>query len=280
MTSSAVQQFLARCVVDPPFLKLAREDLDIALAGFDLTAQERRDFLDLDLGRVRTFAGLVTKVQNNGLWQIFPHTRLLVDHYGLDLDLFSAYQENHQRDRANQIDRIERIRHFAVFFGQWFDSFDATSYPCLRDVFQHEHLWFEQRHSLRREERLPARTRDSLIHSNDEVVDRCIPALRGVVLTAFFRYNPASVIHRLELDPATLAGLAPQPRYLTYWGDRDSLRMRIFEVDPALRGFLNGVDGRRLLGELLPVAEPLRSGLRQAVRDMALTGMIALRGQA
>ena len=152
-------------------------------------------------------------------------------------------QENHQRDRADRIDRIERIRHFAVFFGQWFDSFDATSYPCLRDVFQHEHLWFEQRHSLRREERLPARTRDSLIHSNDEVVDRCIPALRGVVLTASFRYNPASVIHRLELDPATLAGLAPQPRYLTYWGDRDSLRMRIFEVDPALRGFRTASTG-------------------------------------
>ncbi|MFG2987314.1 hypothetical protein ACGFYQ_39795 [Streptomyces sp. NPDC048258] len=275
MTTAAVQQFLARCVVDPPFLVLARNDLQGALSGLDLTGQERQEFLSLDLNRVRTFAGFVTKVQNNTLWHTFPYTRLLVDHYGLDLELFSAYQAQHQCDRADQVDRTERTRHFAAFFPGWVASIGATRYPGLLDLFQHERLWFEQRLALQVAVPDQGRPVDPAILDRDaRAADRLVPRIRGLLLIESFRHDPDRVIQALQTGRRTLADLTELPRLLAYWGDRDSLQLRIFEVDVHLCDLLDRVDGRHTLGQLLPAGDPLRSALRTVVRRMAKVGVL------
>ncbi|MFD9044010.1 hypothetical protein [Streptomyces bottropensis] len=275
MTTAAVQLFLARCVVDPPFLELARNDLQRALSGLDLTGRERQEFLSLDLNRVRTFAGFVTKVQNNTLWQMFPYTRLLVDHYGLDLKLFSAYQAQHQCDRANQVDRIERTRHFAAFFPGWLASIGATHYPGLLDLFQHERLQFEQQVALQAAASDQGPPVDpALLDRDTRTVDRLVPQIRGLLLIESFRHDPARIIQALETDRQALADLPALPRLLAYWGDRDSLQLRVFEVDVYLRDLLGLVDGRHTLGQLLPAGDPLRAALRTGLCRMADAGVL------
>jgi hypothetical protein len=278
MTSAAVQQFLARCVVDPPFLQKAREDLEKAISGLDLTSPERRDFLTLDLDRLSTFVGLITKVQNNGLWQTFPQTRLLVDQYGLDLDLFSSYHAQHQCDRADQTGRTNRAQHFAAFFPSWLASIGASRYPGLLDLFQHERLCFEQRLALQAETPEAAPNSNVALFDQEEgVVDRLIPKVRDLLLIEFFHHDPGEIIHALETDRKALANLREIPRVLAYWGDRQSFRIRIFEVDPELHGLLGRVDGIHSLGHLLPAEEPLRSALRAVVRQMTQVGVLNLR---
>lgn len=276
MTTAAVQHFLARCVVDPPFLELARSDLQRALSGLDLTGQERREFLGLDLNRVRTFAGFVTKVQNNTLWHTFPYTRLLVDHYGLDLDLFSAYQAQHQCDRTDRVDRTQRTRHFAAFFPGWLASIGTTHYPGLLDLFQHERIWFEQRLALQAS--LPDQGRPidpALLDQEGRAADSLVPWIRGLLLIESFDHDPAHVIQALQTGGPALADLTALPRLLAYWGDRDSLQLRIFEVDVHLCELLGRVDGGHTVGQLLPADDnPLRAALRTAVRRMAEVGVL------
>lgn len=277
MSGVAVQQFLARCLVDPHFFDKARADLDSALGCFGLTEDERQDFRRFDLDRVRSFAGLVTKVQNNGLWQTFPSTRLLMDRYALDLELFAAYRVQHQHDRADAASHVTRTRHFAAFFRDWLAEQGPDRYPGLLDVFQHERLWLEHRLALKSEEPMPARTPAGFLAHDDQFLDGLVPAVRGLLFTEFFQYNPAEVVQALNADPAAIEELEPYPRYLAYWGDRACLKMRIFEVDATLLDLLERVDGTSVLGSLFPRADPQRRGVRQAVREMAAVGVLTLR---
>lgn len=283
MSGRSVQQFLARCVVDPPFFEAAIADLEAALASFDLTEQERLDFARLDLGRVRSFAGLITKVQNNGLWHTFPSTRLLIDHYGLDLELFTDYRLQHQLDRgAAPVDHTERTRHFAAFFPEWVAARGVHRWPGLLDVFHHERMWLEQRLALADEPGWPNRAPRSLVAEPDSALDRLTLHVRGLVLVEFFAFNPADVVHALAENRNRLDALTPYPRHLAYWGDRDAMRLRVFEIDAVGRNFLERVNGRTSLAELLDGAVGLRGStahrdaLRAAVRSMVEVGLLTL----
>lgn len=282
MSTAAVQQFFARCAVDAAFLEAAQADLDASLAGYELTEEERADFAALDLARVRTFVGLVTKVQNNGLWQTFPDTRRLLDRYGLDLRVFADYSAQHQIDRsARSVYQTDRALHFAAFLTDWVTTEGASRWPGLLDVLHHERMWFEQRLALADPAPQPPADVSSTADTSDDALDRAVVATRGLVLVDHFTYNPAEVVRAVRAD-APVEALTPRPRLLAYWGDRSAMALRIFEVDTAVGSLLCAIDGEtpldalfaRLLG---PASTPAnRDVLRGAVRDMVATGVLAV----
>jgi hypothetical protein len=283
VSARGVQQFIARCVVDPPFLDLAANNLSSALADFDLSEQERIDFTTLDLAHVRTFAGLVTKVQNNGLWSTFPTTRLLIDWYGLDLDLFTDYRSQHQHDRcAPDVSHTDRVRHFCDFFAAWVEP-RSNQYLGLLDVFNHERILYGQRLALQSVDVTSESVSVAIDTCSDNVIDQLVPEIRGRLDIERFRYNITDLVNAVRNDPASLGGLRANERYLAYWGDWSEMRLRIFEIDEAARALLLGVDGQSALADLLRLAAGAggtashRNALRSAMRDMMSIGVVGVR---
>jgi len=73
MSQKAVEQIVGKMLLDTKFRKLMATDIPQALAGFDLTEEERRDFEGMDLQDFsRSLSGLDERVSKvNG--KLMPH---------------------------------------------------------------------------------------------------------------------------------------------------------------------------------------------------------------
>jgi hypothetical protein len=275
MSAAVVQQIIARSVVDPTFLDWMNVDMKGALAGYELSGDELKEFRALDLARLDGLIGVVIKVQNNGLWQTFPYTRLAIDYYALDLDFFGDYQAQHQRDRTDaRADYVLRSRHFTSFFSSWLNERDKDTFPCLRDVFLHERALFEHRIALKEPD--PDLPQTASFDLGEHALLELVPVIRGLLLTERFEYNPGLVIEALSKD-ASLERIPRHDRDIAYWGDLDTSRIRMFEVDGDARSLLDRIDGTRSLQKMLPTSDAARAHLLQIFREMMKLGVLALR---
>jgi hypothetical protein len=114
-----VEEILARCLTDPPFLERLVADRDTALKAYPLDAQTRADFVKIDMQRLRRFSGFIAKVQHNYLWDYFPATRRLLQHSRIEIDFFTNYraiQLSAQSPAQSQSDKVRRFAdHLATF---------------------------------------------------------------------------------------------------------------------------------------------------------------------
>src|SRR5262245_18804899 len=110
MSTATVNSIIARCILDPPFLDALISNTEAALKGYDLDEQEQRGFLSLDLRKIRYLAGFITKIQNHDVIAEIAQTHALLRHYDLELPVFSAYRETHQRMRPAHPPKREKVR--------------------------------------------------------------------------------------------------------------------------------------------------------------------------
>jgi hypothetical protein len=244
MSNSVIQSILARCIVDPPFLdRLVVAPLE-ALHGYDLDHKTRAQFAELDVHRLRGFAGLVTRVQNNGLWQDFSATRSLLVHHGLDLEVFAAYCPQHQHTRSEgKLGRDEQTRRFLAFLHDWIAPREI---PCLADVLAHETFVWDVRRSF-------AGAPPSSPHATGLPAARLadlVPAVQGVLRVRAFLHDPAAIVRALEAGTYTPERLSHRLRWLAYWGDAATGTLRVLELDMPIAHLLEDIDGRRNLRTL------------------------------
>lgn len=253
MSNSTVNEILARCVVSPAFLEQLATNPAEALAGYTLDARTYSDFLALDVRRLRHFAGVVTKVQNNGLWQWLPDTRAVLVHYGLDLDVFVAYRELHQAHRAQRkASRNEQTRQFITFLREYLHARGYESSPGLRDILAHESFTWEIRAAL--EEAGPSGESPSIpdVSSLDASRFRSlVPRIQGVLRLAHFTYDASEISSLLAARTFGAARLTHRPRWLGYWGHAGTQELRILEMDESLVKLLKEVDGQRTVRTLI-----------------------------
>jgi len=253
MSTGTVMTILARYLLDSGFSKRFDEDRVTELQQYALDEHTRDEFLRLDLRRVRSFRGLITKVQQNYLWEFFPGTRLLLRYAGIELRVFDSYSEFHQNFRTRtDAPRSERIRRFIDFLGDFLQSSDAPAYPVLRDVLKHERIQWEMQDRWATVG-APAGGFSSIDLRSLRAVElgSLAPAFRGIFILAGYRHDPVEILATLSDKGYAAIRAEPSQRTLAYWSCGPAERVRMFQPDPATLGLLAQVNGRRSVRSIL-----------------------------
>lgn len=149
LVNSDINSFVARCLLDPGYLdRLARNPHD-EIAALPVSTGTRTAIAGLDFERVRLFAGFISKVQHNDLWDDFPCTRSLLRYYRVELATFADYRAHHlELARAGKPTRAAKTEAFLDFLESRLRRPVGPEYPGLLDVLTHERLHWEVTRSL------------------------------------------------------------------------------------------------------------------------------------
>lgn len=246
MSSAIVNSILARCLTDAAFLEHLERNTSAALKSYNLDPKTYAEFVKLDLGRMRNLAGQITKVQNNGLWEHFLHTRMLLRHYGIEFEVFVAYRDSHAQNRKNRLAQKQQFDHFSAFLLNYIGSQEPSRYPALRDILVHERTTWQMRLSYGADEvrtlNPPEIDFSSLSYSRFR---KFVPAIIGSFQVEEFNYDPLEVTLLLTQGEFDHQRLTPGRRWFGYWADGATRRLRVLALDPAIAALLAQVNGER-----------------------------------
>jgi hypothetical protein len=238
--AAQVESLIARCLLDADFLRDANADPVNALAARNLTTEAAAELEALDLARVRQFAGFITKVQHNHLWELTPYTRALLKHYGIEIETFAAYHGRHLELRERGASRSEKDEAFFAFLDELAASRDDV--PGLRDILRHERIVLELQR-LRRglQEGGPGTAGEP----RSERFAACVPSVRGVLRIAAFDCDPLAIAATVSRGALDSDGVSARPVTLAYSAQSHAREPAILEVDDLTAALLGAVDGRR-----------------------------------
>lgn len=260
MDSGVVNSILARCLLDSAFLQLLAHDPTAALEGYILDARTHADFLGLNIDKVRNFAGFITKVQHNYLWESFRYMRALLRLYKIEIEVFAAYLPIHQRIRADgRVSKNQKIESFLAFLLAYLDSQEGSRYPGLRDILLHESMLWEIGIALRSyQSPTPLSDELAIVSLRPRQFGSVVPMVRGELRVGHFMYDPRQIIAYLTQGHLALHQLPAQRRCLSYWADSATDQLRILELDDISAALLSQVDGCR----------SIRTIIRQVTQDV------------
>jgi len=228
-----VHRVLARCLVDPQFLKSIEDHGIAALAGYDLDAATARHFVAIATP-VAKYAGLITTVQNNGLWQYFPATRLLLKRNGLDLKAFVAFRRQHQANRAQRgPNRDDASATFLSLLDSLMAEDPEFKLPLLAEVFLHERTIWEMQRIAKK-----PRERENLGATQPRGL-----AVNGLLRLNRYRINPIAAVSRILARADDIE--EPEPTDIGYWWNPGTASLTIMALTAAGADLLSLVDGNR-----------------------------------
>jgi hypothetical protein len=250
--NSTTYSIVARCLLEPEFLDHVSRDPLHALGEYQLAAGLREEFLALDTAKVRSFAGFITKVRHNFLWESFRYSRSLLQFYKNEIEIFTAYVPLYQRLTDSPATRNEKIARFAEFLLEYLDSEAQTTCPGLRETVEHERLLWEIKTALASypEPSETGLTHDCIVSPSDPI-GKVIPFVRGLLRVASFRHDPFEIISLLARGEFAGDRLTQRGRLLTYWGDTSAQELRVLELDQLSVAFLLQVDGKRTIQTII-----------------------------
>ncbi|SRR6266849_3557911 len=244
MDNAVTTSILARCLLDAAFLEQMMQSPAAALEGYALDEKTHTDFLTLDIKRIRNFAGFITKVQHNYLWESFPYTRALLKYYKMEIEVFAAYLERHLQLRAEGVSRNQKIMSFMTFLSTYLASRDSSMFPGVREMLAHELMEWAIRNQLIAT--VPPQWQTPSVDLSmlgARQFGKMVPLVCGALRVGSFTYDPLQIISHLKqgrFDPHTLS---LHPRCLGYWGDSATQQLRILELDDISALLLSHVDG-------------------------------------
>ncbi|MEU8547243.1 hypothetical protein AB0C81_09635 [Streptomyces roseoverticillatus] len=280
---------VARCLLDPGYLDRLARDPHGELAALPAGEETRLAIGTLDVGRVRLFAGFVTKVQHNDLWDTFPLTRALLRHYGTEIETFADYRAHYvELCRAGKPSRAEKATRFLTFLESRLRAAARTDCPGLLDVLIHERLqWEVTQEVLGRGHRFSDQGR-SVHHDVREAAlsdspDQCAVAACDVLRVAALDHDPTEIAARLQDGGSALAHLAPKVLCFCYWGRKSEQTVSVLTVDAATAAVLSAVDGHRTVDDVLDesrdvLPEADRTHLARVLDGAVQQGLVRLTG--
>jgi hypothetical protein len=261
-----VHAVLAAIMADPALLERWRRDP----ASLSETGLEPAD---LDLEKIRRFAGLVTKVRQNDLRLELPNTFKLLDIAGLSIELFAAYAKPAADLRtAGRKSKPDRIRALVEFLDDWLNRSDRAQ-ALAWDMIRHETAILALR-----QEGAPECT---LRPSRRRLSGKSIPFHRGRVIHHAMSCHPAELETALAAGAKGLAGLRPTPCHIAYCRDGSSTRIHVIEIDELGAVLLDLSDGRRsvavMTAQLRGAGVSLvTADLCHAIKQMVAAGLLLI----
>jgi hypothetical protein len=277
VTTEVVNTVVARCLLEPGYLERFEADPGAEVARLDVDAPLRHDLSALDCGRVRRFAGFISKVQHNDLWDSFPYTRALLKHYGAELDTFATYRREHLiLGLAGRPSTDTKTRSFLSFLERRLEAAPAYRFRGLLDVLRHERLLWEVALEL---SELAGRT-PSADQEPAPVTSPSgwIVAPFDVLRVAALSYHPLEVISALEAGSDQLAHVRPSSVCLCYWGRVDGESVSVLEVDALTATVLAAADGRRTARDVIRHTQEALEGEVRAAEVQPVLGAAVDRG--
>jgi hypothetical protein len=253
MSAAKVNSIIARCLLDPPFLDALASNTEETLKGYGLDEQEQRGFLSLDLSRIRFLAGFITKIQNHDVIAEIAQTHILLRHYNLELPVFSAYRETHQRMRLANPGKREKVRAFVAFLKAYLASLPAGSAPGLEDILNHEWLMWEASESAGTRPPVPG-TGSSDATPPERALDdfdELVPRMNGVFRVAVFEHDPLEIAGQIAKSAFDSSRLCKDAGIWGYWGNPGSVSVRLFRLDYGVLMVLQEITGSRSIGEII-----------------------------
>jgi hypothetical protein len=174
--------------------------------------------------QVRSFAGFVTKIRHNHLWEDLPFTRLLISHYNIQTWIFSAHCQTFQGAvKRGRLSRQQKTSLFAsTMNGLFADPCVRNRYPALLDVLLHESVSHELNNA-------PAL--DGGMTCHDSLKDESVTRLSGRVRCLEFDYLPHAVMLALNHGNMCFEKSSFDRRQFVYWKS-PLQQLSIFAVDP------------------------------------------------
>jgi hypothetical protein len=202
------------------------------------------------LKRLRLFAGFISKVQHNDLWDDFPGTRRWLHRAGIELEVFSEYRIRFFRPGIPKPTGSARVHRFCDFLESRLAGRRQPELRGLADVFRHErNLWdISRRTSESAEDRSPKLAKqvvESTALSDWHGFGRLVPEFNGCVRLVSFDHDPIQLITSLEGGhPLPPTRYGSEPVTLAYWKPPGNpcriLRMEAYEAC-----ILMEINGRR-----------------------------------
>jgi hypothetical protein len=256
MSTATVNSIIARCILDPPFLDALTSNTEETLKGYDLDPDERRGFVGLDLSRIRYLAAFITKIQNHDVIAEIAQTHTLLRHYDLELPVFSAYRERHQRLRPANPGKREKVRAFVAFLKTYLASLPADSAPGLEDILNHEWLMWEASASAGTQRPVPgARSNHATGPARDlndiNDIDEWVPRLNGVFRVGLFEHDPVEIAGQIARSAFDSSRLCKDAGIWGYWGNPRSASVSLFRLDYGVLMVLQEITGNRSVGEII-----------------------------
>lgn len=238
--NARVMAMIARALTDAQFLERLKRE------GGDLRQSEIR--------RLSLFAGFITRVQHNYLWESFPWVIRVLRHYRRDLALFERYVPIAQRLRAAQAGQTAKIQAFLDFVAA--ESLRVPrAYPGLMDVLRHERAIWMLRLGARGTEDGVTQIAQDWASVDAHQLGRLTPVLSCRVVVSRFRYDALDLIDRLSsgIPPksALTAGIRARQRLLMYWLAADEGVVQRAEVDAVTAAIVLGINGKRRMRSVL-----------------------------
>ena len=226
MNARIANAMIARSLVDIGFL----EEIDNRQI---LSSDGEAALQTLDLVRLRQFAGFITKVRHNYLWEELPYTRQLILLYGLETRVFTDYSPIFQTSvRDKELTRADKTHLFVEFLKRFLASDTRrTRFPALRDVLMHEWILLQMRNLAT--DGIPQRTQPETKRIDfQRVTAKTRIWIFGHIRCASFEYCPLEVISALSTGkkPAFVHHLEGDKAFV-YWKRSSAETLEIFECD-------------------------------------------------
>ena len=250
MRPAVVESILARCLLESDFLaRLQRQPLE-ALEGYDIPPGKRSELASAAWHRVKSFSGFIGKVQHNYLWELFPCTRRLLTHYGIEHRLFADYRGTQLSPTISGADRPARIRAFLDFAATWIGADRDRRRACrpLLEVMQHERATWDVGTQPKLPRLCPFEDFSRLSWAG---MQRLVIGPVGIVHIRTFEINPLQIQRAVESRDFNRLGRPRTPIRLAYWRSLTSPRVRIAEIDAVSAVVLRHVDGVRSIRRVI-----------------------------
>lgn len=245
MSARVINSVIARALVDAAFYGALVSDPERALDSYNLGEGKIKESLNDSLDRIGRFAGFITKVQNNFLWDFVPLSRALLRYYRLEPEIFLSFRERHQELRRQAPSREIRAQEFQAFLLIWVKNHRELEDTGLYELAKHELIQLELRFLILNGGTKPENgVGDARLPFWD-----LVPRKSRFFETSSYQYDPVYIAEAM-LRNEIPRSLMPSPRTIGYLGS-DAGTVQLFEISPVIVQALALMDGSRTLGQVL-----------------------------
>jgi hypothetical protein len=197
-------------------------------------ARERGDGHDaVDWETVSKFAGFITAVRHNFLWEVLPLTRRFLHQAKLEIDVFADWADRHLELRSARSSKTKQVEAFVSFLNVYCARHELA---WLKYVLLHEHALWRLREAREGEAQAGVvASPEGIPHVNGRVTSVALPAPPAEIIN---RGEAALSGHELGEDVSTL-------RWFVYAQKAPADEIRISEADVVHVTLLSAIDGRR-----------------------------------